>query len=42
MDIQERRVISALLLLLGVSCLAVAVYTKQFDALVELLKKAFP
>jgi len=42
MDIQERRVVGALMLLLGVSCLAAAVYTKQFDFLVELLKKGFP
>lgn len=42
MDIPERRVIGALLLLLGVSCLIVGWYTGQFDALVTLLKKVFP
>lgn len=42
MDIAERRVIGALLLLLGVSLLAVGVYTGQLNAIVELLKKAFP
>lgn len=41
MDIQERRVIGALLLLLGVSFLAVGVYTGQLNTIVELLKKAF-
>jgi hypothetical protein len=42
MDIPERRVIGALLLLLGVSFFAVGVYTGQFNAVLELLKKAFP
>jgi hypothetical protein len=42
MDIPERRVIGALLLLLGVSFFAVAIYTGQFNSVVELLKKAFP
>jgi hypothetical protein len=41
MDIPERRVIGALLLLLGVSCLAVGVYTGQINYLIELLKTAF-
>lgn len=41
MDIPERRVIGALLLLLGVSLLAVGVYTGQFDETVEMLKTAF-
>jgi Mn2+/Fe2+ NRAMP family transporter len=41
MDISERRIFGALLLLLGVSCLIVGGYTGQFDALVGLLKKAF-
>jgi hypothetical protein len=41
MDIPERRVIAALLLLLGVSCLAVGVYTGQISYLLELLKTAF-
>jgi len=41
MDIPESRLIGSLLLLLGVSCLVVGWYTGQFDALVELLKKAF-
>ena len=41
MDIPENRMIGALLLLLGVSCLIVAWYTGQLDALVGLLKKAF-
>jgi len=41
MDVPERRVIGALLLLLGVSFLAVGVYTGQLDEIVEMLKKAF-
>jgi hypothetical protein len=41
MDIPERRVIGALLLLLGVSLLAVGVYTKQLDTVVRMLKEAF-
>jgi len=42
MDIPERRIIGALLLLLGVSCFAIAVYTGQLNEIIELLKKAFP
>jgi hypothetical protein len=42
MDIPERRVIGALLLLLGVSLLAVGIYTGQLNAVIELLKKVFP
>ena len=41
MDIPERRIIGALLLLLGVSFLAVGIYTGQLNALVEMLKKVF-
>lgn len=41
MDISERRVIGALLLVLGVSCLIIGVYTGQLDAIIGLLKKAF-
>ena len=41
MDIPERRVIGALLLLLGVSFLAVGIYTGQLNAIVEMLKKIF-
>ena len=41
MDVSESRLIGALLLLLGVSCLVVGWYTGQFDALVELLRRAF-
>jgi hypothetical protein len=41
MDILERRVIGALLLLLGVSFLAVGIYTGQLNAIVEMLKKVF-
>jgi hypothetical protein len=41
MDIPERRVIGALILLLGVSLLAVSIYTGQLNAIVEMLKKAF-
>jgi len=41
MDIPQRRVIGALLLLLGVSFLAVGIYTGQLNAVVELLKKVF-
>ena len=42
MDIPERRVIGGLLLLLGVSFLVVGMYTGQFNAVVDLLKKTFP
>jgi hypothetical protein len=41
MDIPERRVIGALLLLLGVSFLAVGVYTGQLNTVLEMLEKAF-
>ena len=41
MDISERRVIGALLLLLGLSSLAVGLYTGQLDAIVKLLEKVF-
>jgi hypothetical protein len=41
MDIPERRVIGALLLLFGVSCLAIGVYTGQLNTIVEMLKKVF-
>jgi len=41
MDIPERRVIGALLLLLGVSFLAVGIYTGQLNAIIEMLKTAF-
>ncbi|MCS7115477.1 MAG: hypothetical protein RMJ15_05535 [Nitrososphaerota archaeon] len=42
MDISERRVVGALLLLLGVSFVAVGLYTGQLNAIIELLKKVFP
>jgi len=42
MDTQQRRIIGALILLLGVSFLAVGVYTGQLNTIVELLKKVFP
>ena len=41
MDVPERRIIGALLLLLRVSFLAVGVYTGQLDEIVEMLKTAF-
>jgi len=41
MDVPEQRVIGALLLLLGVSFLAVGVYTGQLEEIVEMLQKAF-
>jgi hypothetical protein len=41
MNIPENRIIGALVLLLGVSCLAVAVNTGQLDAIVKLLKMTF-
>jgi hypothetical protein len=41
MDIPERRVIGALILLLGVSFLAIGVYTGQLNTIVEMLKKVF-
>jgi len=42
MDTQQRRIIGALILLLGVSLLAVGVYTGQLNTIVELMKKVFP
>jgi hypothetical protein len=42
MDIPERRMIGALMLLLGVSLLTVGLYTGQVNAILELLKKIFP
>ncbi|MGQ9725630.1 MAG: hypothetical protein ACUVQW_01050 [Candidatus Bathycorpusculaceae bacterium] len=41
MDIPERRVIGALLLLLGVSFFAVGIYTGQLNTILEMLKEAF-
>jgi hypothetical protein len=41
MDIPQRRVIGALILLLGVSFLAVGIYTGQLNTIVEMLKKIF-
>jgi len=41
MDIPERKMIGALLLLLGVSSLALGIYTGQLNAIVEMLKKVF-
>jgi hypothetical protein len=41
MEIPERRMIGALLLLLGVSFLAVGIYTGQLNTILEMLKKAF-
>ena len=41
MDVPERRVIGALLLLLGVSFLAVGIYTGQLDVILDMLKTAF-
>ena len=41
MDVPEHRVIGALLLLLGVSFLAVGVYTGQLNEIVEMLETAF-
>jgi len=41
MDIQEKRVIGALLLLLGFSFLAIGIYTGQLNKVIELLKTIF-
>jgi len=41
MDVPERRVIGALLLLLGGSFIAVGVYTSQLKEIVEMLKTVF-
>jgi hypothetical protein len=41
MDVPERRVIGALLLLLGVSTLAVGLYTGQLSVITSLLGKVF-
>ncbi len=41
MDIPERRMIGALLLLLGVSALAVGLYTGQVNKIIEMLRIAF-
>ncbi|MDH7477846.1 MAG: hypothetical protein QHH17_05645 [Candidatus Bathyarchaeota archaeon] len=40
MEIPQRRIIGALLLLLGVSFLAVGIYTGQLNNILEMLKKA--
>ncbi len=42
MDIQERRVIGALLLLLGVSLLAAGIYTGHLNEILNLLRISFP
>ena len=42
MDASARRVIGALLLLLGVSFLAAGIYTGQLELILEWLGKAFP
>jgi hypothetical protein len=41
MDIAERRVIGALILLTGISSLAVGMYTGQLKTLVDMLKTVF-
>ncbi|NWG10783.1 hypothetical protein HXY33_03405 [Candidatus Bathyarchaeota archaeon] len=41
MNIPERRIIGALLLLLGVTLLTVATYTGQLSTVIEMLKNAF-
>jgi hypothetical protein len=41
MDIPQRRVIGALILLLGISFLAIGIYTGQLNAIVEMLKNIF-
>lgn len=41
MDIPERRMIGAPLLLLGVSALAVGLYTGQVNKIIEMLRTAF-
>jgi hypothetical protein len=41
MGIPQRRVIGSLLLLLGVSFLAVSIYMGQINTIVEMLKTAF-
>jgi hypothetical protein len=41
MDIPQRRVIGALILLLGISFLAIGIYTGQLNAIVGMLKKIF-
>ncbi|MBS7635988.1 hypothetical protein KEJ37_01360 [Candidatus Bathyarchaeota archaeon] len=41
MDLHERRVIGALLLLLGVSLFAIGLYTGHLEVVIKLLKEAF-
>lgn len=41
MDVPQRRVIGALLLLLGVTFLVIAIQTGQLNYVAELLKKTF-
>ncbi|MEM3576941.1 MAG: hypothetical protein QXX51_00600 [Candidatus Bathyarchaeia archaeon] len=41
MDIQEKRIIGALLLLLGFSFLAIGIYTGQVNRVIDLLKSMF-
>jgi len=42
MDTPERRIIGAVLLLLGVSFLAIAIHTGQLDVVKRLLTIGFP
>ncbi|MEM3695558.1 MAG: hypothetical protein QXJ11_06320 [Candidatus Bathyarchaeia archaeon] len=41
MDIEEKRIMGALLLLLGFSFFAIGIYTGQLNKLIELLKSIF-
>ena len=41
MEIPEKRVFGALLLLLGVSFVSIAIYTGQVNTIIESLKTAF-
>ena len=42
MDIPESRMLGSLLLLLGVSFLAIGLYTGQFNAIKNLIPQVFP
>lgn len=41
MDVSEQRVIGSLLLLLGITCLTIGLYTEQLNTVLEIMKTIF-
>ena len=41
MDTSEKRIIGSLILLAGLTCLSVALYTNQLNTIIELMKDIF-